>query len=349
MLWYYEKDDQQNGPVSEGALLDLISRGELKPENLVWKEGMSDWARASVVLPEAFRRTASVTSGVSPSGETNCPTCGALVAADRLIPAGDSQICPACKDEYAQGLREGLRQPVRRAGARGTGGQSENSELRTMARETLAGAWGMAVLVTFLYQLLQQIAAFVPIIGTVIQWAIAGPLALGFMAYYVGLHRGESVEVGTLFNGFSRFGQGLGIYFITAVLVGLVAMAAAIPGGVMILLAYNGHPIPEESPLFIGGVFVAVIPALVAGFYMYLRYALVYYIANDYPELGVMGSIKRSVDLMQGRKGKFFALMMSFIGWHFLGLLAFGIGLLWSMTYMWAAFAAFYDDIGEEA
>jgi len=30
-------------------------------------------------------------------------------------------------------------------------------------------------------------------------------------------------------------------------------------------------------------------------------------------------------------------------------MLALGIGLLWSMTYMWAAFAAFYDDLGEEA
>lgn len=342
-MWYYEKNGQKQGPVAENDLLDLVRRGGLGPDNLVWKEGMTDWARLAEALPGALAAPTVA------SGEANCPTCGALVAADRLIPAGDSQICPACKDQYAQGLREGLKQPVRRSGARGTGGQTENGELRAIARETLSGAWGMAVLVTFLYQLVQQITAFVPLIGPIIQWLIAGPLTLGFALYFVGLHRGESVEVGTLFSGFSRFGQGLGIYFVTTILVSLAAMAAAIPGGVMIGLAYQGNAMPEESPLFIAGIFVALVPAMIVGIYMYLRYALVYYIANDEPELGVLGAIKRSVQMMDGRKAKLFWLGISFIGWHFLGLLAFGIGLLWSMTYMWAAFAAFYDDIGEEA
>ena len=341
MSWYYEKNNEQNGPVSEDELMSLYREGAIRGGNLVWREGMADWASLEDTFPSL--------SGGAGAGDVACPTCGASVAADRLSPAGESQVCPACKDEFAQGLREGLSQPVRRTGSRGTGGQTPNGELRSLARDSLAGGWGMAVLVVFLFQVVQQVGAFVPIIGQLVAWLLAGPLTLGLMAYFVGLHRGEPVEVGTLFSGFSRFLQGLGIYFVTTVLITLAASAAAIPGAVLIFLAYNNSPMPEEDPMFIIGLFVAGVPAALVGTYMYLRYALVYYIANDYPELGVVGAIKRSAEMMVGRKGKFFMLGLSFIGWHILGVLALGIGLLWSMSYMWAAFAAFYEDIGEEA
>jgi uncharacterized membrane protein len=341
MLWHYEKDNAQNGPVSEEELLALYEKGTIRSHNLVWREGMAEWSPMADCFPNL---------GSGSSGEkVPCPTCGAFVAADHLIPSGQTQVCPNCKDEFAQGLREGLSQPVRRSGARGTGGQTPNDGLRLMGREALAGAWGMAVLVTFLYTLLQQIGGVIPLIGQIVTLLIVGPLSLGFMAYFVGLHRGEPVEVGTLFSGFSRFLQGLGIYFVTTVLVSLAAIAAAIPGAVLIFLAYSNSPVPEESPMFIAGIFVAAVPAVLVGTYMYLRYALAYYIANDHPELGVLGTIKRSTEMMANRKGKLFMLGLSFIGWHFLGMLALGIGLLWSMTYMWAAFAAFYDDLGEEA
>jgi uncharacterized membrane protein len=302
MSWYYEKNNEQHGPVSEDELMSLYRGGAIRGENLVWRKGMADWA----------------------SFEDTFPSLGGL--AD-----------------------EGPGQPVRRVGSRGTGGQTPNGELRSLARDSLAGGWGMAALVVFLFQVVQQVGAFVPIIGELVAWLVAGPLTLGLMAYFVGLHRGEPVDVGTLFSGFSRFLQGLGIYFVTTVLISLAALAAAIPGAVLMFLAYNNNPMPEEDPMFIVGLVVAGVPAALVGTYMYLRYALVYFIANDYPELGVVGPIKRSAEMMVGRKGKFFTLGLSFIGWHILGVFALGIGLLWSLSYMWAGFAAFYEDIGEEA
>ncbi|MFP4157076.1 MAG: DUF975 family protein [Opitutales bacterium] len=341
MSWYYEKNNEQNGPVSEEELMSLYRRGVIEGRNLVWRDGMADWATLDDTFPGL--------SGGAGAGEVSCPSCGASVGADRLIPAGERQACPFCKDEFARGMPGGLSRPVRRAGPRGTGGQTPNAELRSLARDSLAGGWGMAVLVVLLFQLIQQAGAFVPIIGQLVAWLIAGPLTLGLMAYFVGLHRGEPVEVGTLFSGFSRFMQGLGLYVVTTLLISLAALAAAVPGIMMVVLAYESSPMPEESPLLVAGIVVAVFSGALVGLYMYLRYALVYFIANDYPELGVMGAIKRSVEMMAGRKGKFFMLGLSFIGWHFLGMLALGIGLLWSLSYMWAAFAAFYEDIGEEA
>jgi predicted Zn finger-like uncharacterized protein len=42
--WYYSHGEAQEGPVTEGALRDMIAAGTLTVEDLVWKTGMDDWA-----------------------------------------------------------------------------------------------------------------------------------------------------------------------------------------------------------------------------------------------------------------------------------------------------------------
>jgi hypothetical protein len=50
--WFYAKDDQRLGPVSEQELKGLATDGKLKPGDLVWRDGMPDWveARTQAVL-----------------------------------------------------------------------------------------------------------------------------------------------------------------------------------------------------------------------------------------------------------------------------------------------------------
>jgi hypothetical protein len=45
--WYYAADRKQLGPVSLDELQRLAHDGLLKPTDLVWQAGMSDWARAN--------------------------------------------------------------------------------------------------------------------------------------------------------------------------------------------------------------------------------------------------------------------------------------------------------------
>jgi hypothetical protein len=44
--WYYSTNKKQLGPVSLEELRHLAREGLLKPTDLVWTDGMSDWARA---------------------------------------------------------------------------------------------------------------------------------------------------------------------------------------------------------------------------------------------------------------------------------------------------------------
>jgi hypothetical protein len=44
--WYYARENQQAGPVSAAELKRLADAGQLQPDDLVWREGMPDWAPA---------------------------------------------------------------------------------------------------------------------------------------------------------------------------------------------------------------------------------------------------------------------------------------------------------------
>ena len=46
-VWYYAKDDEQQGPVSTQDLRQLATNGKLMPDDYVWKEGMEEWTPAS--------------------------------------------------------------------------------------------------------------------------------------------------------------------------------------------------------------------------------------------------------------------------------------------------------------
>jgi hypothetical protein len=47
--WYYGREGQQNGPVDEQALRDLIAQGIVTDQTMVWREGMVNWLPKSAV------------------------------------------------------------------------------------------------------------------------------------------------------------------------------------------------------------------------------------------------------------------------------------------------------------
>jgi len=47
--WFYSEGSERKGPVTEDELRRLVSAAQLKPTDLVWRDGMSDWVEASTV------------------------------------------------------------------------------------------------------------------------------------------------------------------------------------------------------------------------------------------------------------------------------------------------------------
>ena len=69
------------------------------------------------------------------------------------------------------------------------------------------------------------------------------------------------------------------------------------------------------------------------------------FILVDNPELSANQAIDLSRAMMKGRKFDLFWLVLSFMGWILLGILTFGVGLLWVIPYMYTSMASFYEDV----
>lgn len=89
-----------------------------------------------------------------------------------------------------------------------------------------------------------------------------------------------------------------------------------------------------------------IIPGIIKG-YSYSQAYFIYYDRYQETDLrpGFLECITRSKQMMKGYKGQLFLLDLSFIGWHILALLTFGIGYLWLTPYITATKAAFYENL----
>ncbi|HEX8312707.1 MAG TPA: GYF domain-containing protein [Chthoniobacteraceae bacterium] len=103
MTWYYDAGGgQRQGPVSETEFDQLIAAGTIRPETLVWREGMTGW------LPLREARTAvPPTATPAMPGTERCDSCGQFFPPTELIQIQDRRICETCKPAVVQQLQQG--------------------------------------------------------------------------------------------------------------------------------------------------------------------------------------------------------------------------------------------------
>jgi len=103
MNWYYAKHGKQEGPIPERVFCVMLARGEVMPEDLVWKEGMRVWTPAGELAELAPRteapqseRTEEIgpegTSSPSPPPERSAEQGVSLV--EQPVPGMPDQITP---------------------------------------------------------------------------------------------------------------------------------------------------------------------------------------------------------------------------------------------------------------
>lgn len=47
--WFYASEGKQQGPFPEGQFRDLVAQGVVRPDTLVWSEGMAGWQKAAEI------------------------------------------------------------------------------------------------------------------------------------------------------------------------------------------------------------------------------------------------------------------------------------------------------------
>jgi hypothetical protein len=101
MLWYYQEDGIQIGPLTETEFEQKVMAGNVSEQTMVWNEGMAGWQPYSTLLTH-------VPSALS---KQFCTQCGQGYAESDLVRFENSLICAKCKPIFFQSLKEGI-QPV---------------------------------------------------------------------------------------------------------------------------------------------------------------------------------------------------------------------------------------------
>lgn len=71
--WYYTQNGQQAGPVDEAQLRQMLSSGQVASSDLVWKDGMANWAPLSAVAEFAGTAAAVTPAAGYPSPQPAQP------------------------------------------------------------------------------------------------------------------------------------------------------------------------------------------------------------------------------------------------------------------------------------
>ena len=123
----------------------------------------------------------------------------------------------------------------------------------------------------------------------------------------------------------------------------LLTYLCILPGSGLCIYGYR----QKSVTLLLAGTAVLCV-GLVIYLILSLMFSQTMFFLTDYIDIEAMQSLKESVRIMKGKKGKFFYLQLSFIGIYLLGAIACGIGLLWVIPYMQVTMANFYRKITGE-
>lgn len=231
------------------------------------------------------------------------------------------------------------------------------AELKAEARELLAGNWGKAILLNII-----SILGYL-FLGTILLGAIGIGIWLAKQSMQNGgggftVDNTTTQSAASANNGRSLIGSLLSTFITVGVtyttLNWLRTKNADFSPVRGMFSAFSKKYFVSTLVLYIlQEIFVLlwsllfIIPGIIKGF-SYSQTYLIYKDVNENNEdnnLNYLDYITLSRELMDGHKMDLFVLQLSFIGWFFLGLATFGIGLIWVIPYYQTTMVAFYKDL----
>lgn len=145
---------------------------------------------------------------------------------------------------------------------------------------------------------------------------LALPLYIGFISYILSLTREEEVSLTDIFQDYKK--------------IGLIV--------VTLIISYV---------FIIFGYILLIIPGIMIAFSL----VMVGYLLADSKETSISEAkniIRESIEMMNGYKLDYFVFELSFIGWHFLGAITFGIAYIYVIPYFTFANTLYYQRLKEK-
>ena len=145
---------------------------------------------------------------------------------------------------------------------------------------------------------------------------VALPLYIGFISYILGLTRKEEVSLTDIFQDYKK--------------IGLIV--------VTLIISYV---------FIIFGYILLIVPGIMIAFSL----VMVGYLLADSKETSISEAkniIRESIEMMNGYKLDYFIFELSFIDWHFLGAITFGIAYIYVIPYFTFANTLHYQRLKEK-
>ena len=157
-----------------------------------------------------------------------------------------------------------------------------------------------------------------------------GLMNAGYAGYCLDMSRRMSPEPGRIFGGFSRAGSVVGAYILVTVFTTLWSMLFGLAFIVAFaVLSAVLAAVPDFAPLIVLLMLAAYAGFFIGVIWVVLRYAMVpYAVIDSRNNLSAMDAVRTSKALMNGRKGSYFVLQLSFIGWYLLEALIVLVGVI---------------------
>jgi len=184
------------------------------------------------------------------------------------------------------------------------------AELKALAKQQIKGNIGILFVIMLIIAGISLVGSYIPVVGAIAVALITPVLSVGLCSVYLKLTKGVKPEISELFAHLKKFWYAFKVSFLTGLFVSLWSLLFLIPG---------------------------IVKAM--------AYSMAMYIVADQPEMSAREALKKSENIMQGHKMEFFVLQLSFIGWHLLGAVTFGLAYIYVLPYMSATVANFYNKI----
>ena len=151
------------------------------------------------------------------------------------------------------------------------------------------------------------LSLFISILLTLYLWV----MDFGYRLWALRVTRSQQAGYGTLLEGFGIAGRVIAMNLLILLFTFLWSLLLIF---VTTILAFFVLDSLFLQLLVMAGIYAAV-------FAIMLRYAMAPYLLADYPDDGAGAAVRRSVEMMRGRKWELFKLYVSFLGWELLGVL----------------------------
>ena len=171
--------------------------------------------------------------------------------------------------------------------------------------------------------------------------ALAATLSTGYSHICLKISRSGTAKISDLFFVYRNNPDRVILLYL---LIFIVQTIIGLPSD---LVAYFASQNPGSGGLLLLNN-ILLIANYIVSYIFSLMVSQVFFLYLDDTQKPTLQVFSESMALMKGHKGRLFYLQISFIGWLILGVLTFGMLLIWVGPYMEATYAEFYRNLKKE-